>query len=129
MKVLVVYDACFSGSFMQALKEETETRVIIPSTDNDEVAYFLDLKQSFSGMLWDTLSGKTGMIGNLYNAWTLASNNMANYQEYYYRGQIGVKQDCANYGAGFEVMTSDGKNSFRMPLGTTINSTASLTPT
>lgn len=80
MKVLLAYDACFSGSFMQTLQEPDDTRVIITSTDNDEVAYFLDLKQSFSGVFWGTLSGKTGSQGNLYNAWNLASNNMANYQ-------------------------------------------------
>lgn len=80
IKVLLVYDACFSGSFVSNVRESDDTRVVITSVDDDEVAYFLDLKQSFSGVFWGTLSGKTGTKGNLYNAWTLASGNMANYQ-------------------------------------------------
>lgn len=80
IKVLFVYDACFSGSFVSKLREQMDTRIIITSVDDEEVAHFLDLKQSFSGVFWGTLSGKTGTRGNLYNAWSLASGNMAFHQ-------------------------------------------------
>jgi len=55
---------------------------------------------------------------------TDADNNTKNYQEYYYRGKVGVQQDCCNFGGGFEIMTSDGKGAaanggqFLFPLGT-----------
>ncbi len=86
-------------------------------------AYLLDFDNSAPNST-DTygleLQGKNGSLNYLLTAAVQndAGNNMADYQEYYYRGQIGVKQDCYNYGAGFEVMTSDGTNSFRIPLGT-----------
>ena len=41
-----------------------------------------------------------------------------NYRGHYYRAQIGVETDCCNFGAGVEVLTSDGVSSFRLPLGT-----------
>ena len=40
------------------------------------------------------------------------------YQEYYFRGKVGVKDDAYNYGVGGEIMTVDGVNSFQFPLGT-----------
>ncbi|MBT8037155.1 MAG: alginate export family protein [Verrucomicrobiae bacterium] len=86
-------------------------------------AYLLEFDNS-SANSTDTygleLQGEKGSLNYLLTAAVQndAGNNMADYQEYYYRGQIGVKQDVCHYGAGFEVMTSDGSNSFRMPLGT-----------
>jgi len=48
-----------------------------------------------------------------------AGNNQQDYTEYYLRGKVGVKNDIYNYGAGAEVMTSDGKGGrFQFPLGT-----------
>lgn len=71
------------------------------------------------------LQGKRSLSGesNLHYLLTAAvqtdaANNTADYKEYYYRGQVSVKQDCCEFGAGIEIMTSDGKNSFRFPLGT-----------
>lgn len=66
------------------------------------------------------LQGKNGNINYLFTAAVQsdAANNTADYQEYYYRAQVGLDQDCFNVGAGVEVMTSDGRNSFRFPVGT-----------
>ncbi|NWK55717.1 alginate export family protein [Verrucomicrobiaceae bacterium N1E253] len=48
-----------------------------------------------------------------------AGENTADYEEYYFRGQVGVKNDCLNYGLGAECMTSDGEGGrFLFPLGT-----------
>ncbi|MFK7910430.1 MAG: alginate export family protein [Akkermansiaceae bacterium] len=49
---------------------------------------------------------------------TDGSSNPANYNEFYYRAQLGVENDVVHYGAGVEVLTSDGVSSFRFPLGT-----------
>lgn len=86
-------------------------------------AYLLDFDNSAPNST-DTygleLQGKNSSINYLLTAATQsdAGNNPANYREYYYRGQISLKQDCCEFGAGIEVMTSNGTNSFRMPLGT-----------
>jgi hypothetical protein len=60
-KVIVIYDACFSGSFMQGLKATSgQQRILIFSADYDELAYFGargDL--SFSSFFWThNLKGK-----------------------------------------------------------------------
>ncbi len=48
-----------------------------------------------------------------------AGANPVDYQEYYFRGRVGVDRDICFYGLGFERMTSDaGAGRFRMPLGT-----------
>lgn len=47
-----------------------------------------------------------------------AGQNPADYREHYYRLQVGLEQDCCNYGVGAEVLTGDGMNSFLFPLGT-----------
>lgn len=66
------------------------------------------------------VQGNNGDINYLFTAaiQTDADNNTADYEEFYYRGQVSLKQECCEIGAGLEVMTSDGKNSFRFPLGT-----------
>lgn len=48
-----------------------------------------------------------------------AQDNPVDYQEYYLRGQVGVTNDIGHFGAGVELMTSDGAGGrFRFPLGT-----------
>ena len=89
-------------------------------------AYLLDFDQTGVGRGNSTdtygleLQGKNGKVNYLLTAAIQndGGSNPANYEEYYYRGQIGVKEDCFDYGAGVEVMTSDGTNRFIFPLGT-----------
>jgi len=89
-------------------------------------AYLLDFDQTGAGRANSTdtygleLQGKNGKVNYLLTAAIQndGGSNPANYEEYYYRGQIGVKEDSFEYGTGLEVMTSDGTNSFRFPLGT-----------
>ncbi|MGB0775339.1 MAG: alginate export family protein [Akkermansiaceae bacterium] len=48
-----------------------------------------------------------------------AGDNPTDYSEQYFRAQLGVTSDCCHYGAGAEIITSDGKGGrFRFPLGT-----------
>lgn len=48
-----------------------------------------------------------------------AGDNPVDYEEYYFRGQLKVSNDCYNYGIGAECMTSDGDGGrFLFPLGT-----------
>ena len=50
---------------------------------------------------------------------TDAGDNPRSYEEYYFRGKVGMKNDCYNYGAGAEIMTADGKGGrFVFPVGT-----------
>jgi len=50
---------------------------------------------------------------------TDAGDNLADYQEYYVRGRVGMENECINYGLGAECMTSDGEGGrFIFPLGT-----------
>jgi len=50
---------------------------------------------------------------------TDAGDNAADYEEYYFRGKVGVKNDLFNYGAGAEIMTANGKGGrFVFPVGT-----------
>ncbi len=61
-KVIVIYDACYSGSFLQAIKPDKayKKRILITSTDVNENAYFLSStgidndkgKLSFSFQFW-----------------------------------------------------------------------------
>lgn len=48
-----------------------------------------------------------------------AGDNPVDYEEYYFRGQLKVSNDCLNYGVGAECMTADGDGGrFLFPLGT-----------
>ena len=50
---------------------------------------------------------------------TDAGDNAESYEEYYFRGKLGVKSDLFNYGAGAEIMTADGDGGrFIFPVGT-----------
>jgi len=50
---------------------------------------------------------------------TDAGENTKDYEEYYFRGKVGVKNDLFNYGAGAEIMTADGNGGrFVFPVGT-----------
>lgn len=61
-KLVVVYDACFSGSFMQGLKATgSQRRILLFSADDDELAYFGSAGGlSFSSFFWaHSLKGKS----------------------------------------------------------------------
>jgi hypothetical protein len=52
-------------------------------------------------------------------AQTDAGNNTRDYEEYYFRGKVGLKNEAFNYGAGTEIMTADGNGGrFVFPVGT-----------
>lgn len=92
-------------------------------------AYLLDFKMSSPANSSDTygleLAGKRELASGNTLTYLLtaaiqqdAGRNAAHYTEHYYRAQAGLENDCYNAGVGVEVLTSDGTNSFRMPLGT-----------
>ncbi|MCU7835397.1 MAG: hypothetical protein KZQ83_09090 [gamma proteobacterium symbiont of Taylorina sp.] len=85
VKVILIYDACFSGSFMQGLKATTgQQRILIFSSAKDELAYFGahgDL--SFSNFFWThILKGKS--IRDVFRSSQIgirsATNNVQNPQ-------------------------------------------------
>ncbi len=89
-------------------------------------AYLLDFDETGVGRAnsSDTygleLQGENNKVNYLLTAAIQndGGSNPSNYEECYYSGQISVKEDSCELGAGIEVMTSNGKNSFRFPLGT-----------
>ncbi len=92
-------------------------------------AYLLDFKMSSAANSSNTygleLQGKRELNSGNKLAYLVtvatqedAASNAMNYREYYYRAQAGIERDAYDYGVGTEVFTSDGKSSFRIPLGT-----------
>ena len=69
-KVIVIYDACHSGSFLPALTAPPGSeRIVITSSDSDEAAYFNTQGSiSFSSYFWTHIFNGT----NMYNAFDLA---------------------------------------------------------
>ena len=57
-KVIVIYDACKSGSFLDDLSEivENRTRIVITSTNSDENSNFTYNALSFSSFFWSQIS-------------------------------------------------------------------------
>lgn len=92
-------------------------------------AYLLDFDNAAS-MSTDTygleMEGDTGVFADSKLNYLVtaaiqndAGDNQADYEEYYFRGRLGVKNDRLNYGVGAECMTSDGDGGrFVFPLGT-----------
>lgn len=92
-------------------------------------AYLLDFEMSSAVNSSDTygveLQGKRELSGGNHLTYLLtaatqtdAGKNPRDYKEYYYRAQVGLQGECCDVGAGVEVLTSDGTNSFQFPLGT-----------
>ena len=52
LKITIIYDACYSGSFIKALSNANRT--ILTSTQSDNLAYFQDAI-SFSRLLWNEI--------------------------------------------------------------------------
>jgi hypothetical protein len=80
-KVILVYDACRSGSFISRLTPPSgKTRLTLTSSSPDQTAYFLSNNHSFSSHFWSTFSGKTGNKAIMTEAFARATANMAPYQ-------------------------------------------------
>ena len=80
-KVILVYDACNSGSFIARLTPPPgKTRLTLTSSTPDQVAYFLDTDHSFSSHFWSTFSGKSGNKAVMTEALNRAATTMATYQ-------------------------------------------------
>ena len=80
-KVILVYDACNSGSFIARLTPPSDKkRFILTSSTPDQVAYFLNLNHSFSSHFWSTFSGKSGDKTVMTDALDRAATEMASYQ-------------------------------------------------
>jgi hypothetical protein len=77
-KVILIYDACQSGSFLPILKApENKKRIVLTSAETDEKAWFIrDGVLSFSYQFWASVFLK----GNLYDAFIDAKNMMQNEQ-------------------------------------------------
>jgi hypothetical protein len=77
-KVLFIYDACYSGSFVSRLIPPAgKERVVITSTLSDQRAWFLmDGALSFSYQFWASIF----MNANLYVSWVTAGSMMKNDQ-------------------------------------------------
>jgi hypothetical protein len=76
-KVIVVYDACRSGSFLPMEPPDGKERIVITSSLKDEKAWHLnDGILSFSYQFWAAVFGK----GYLYDAFLAASDIMAENQ-------------------------------------------------
>ncbi|MGE0083822.1 MAG: DUF1566 domain-containing protein [Desulfococcaceae bacterium] len=74
-KVIVIYDACQSGSFLSPLAGEN--RILITSADSDERAWFLDDGElSFSFRLFDSLFHNADLI----ESFKTAKNNTGSVQ-------------------------------------------------
>ncbi|MBF0537892.1 MAG: 6-bladed beta-propeller [Nitrospirae bacterium] len=76
-KVIVVYDACRSGSFMEALTSPVDgKRLFIASTSASEEAYFISTSNiSFSRFFWNSI-----VNGNsIYNAYAEAEDGMGRF--------------------------------------------------
>lgn len=74
-KVILIIDACYSGSFIRSLNENTDRqRIIITSTMPDQLAFFKQNSSlSFSFFFWtNIIFGK-----NLYDSFEQAKNAMA----------------------------------------------------
>jgi sugar lactone lactonase YvrE len=62
MRVIIIYDACESGSFLAELASTVYDRIFIASTSQDQQAYFTSMGQiSFSYFFW----------GNIFNGMSL----------------------------------------------------------
>jgi hypothetical protein len=62
-KIIVIYDACRSGSFLAALS--APNRVLLTGTSSDEPAWFLnDGEISFSWFFWDSIFSQAGVIAS-----------------------------------------------------------------
>ncbi|KPA14870.1 Peptidase C13, legumain [Candidatus Magnetomorum sp. HK-1] len=84
-KIVFIYDACKSGSFLPGLKPPSgKKRIVITSTDHNENAHFVSKGTvSFSLYFWNQiLNGST-----VYDAFNIASQAMA-YPYLYQTGQI-----------------------------------------
>jgi len=80
-KVIVVYDACRSGSFISRLTPPAgKIRLTLTSSTPDQTAYFLSNNHSFSSHFWSTFSGKSGNKAIMTEALNRAASNMASYQ-------------------------------------------------
>ncbi len=85
-RVLIIYDACQSGSFLPVLSDTTYDRIFISSASHDEQAYFTAQGQlSFSYLFW----------GNIFNGMSLydAFLNVKNAVAYTYNQTPQVNSD------------------------------------
>ena len=72
-RLIVVYDACESGSFLSALASSSGKRIVITSTSPGEEAYFVNSGSvSFSNFFWTHIFN--GL--DLFNAFSLANKAM-----------------------------------------------------
>jgi uncharacterized protein DUF1566/peptidase C13-like protein/HYDIN/CFA65/VesB family protein/Ser-Thr-rich glycosyl-phosphatidyl-inositol-anchored membrane family protein len=70
VRVIMIYDACYSGSFLPVLKATGEQdRVLISSAGDDERAYFVsDGVVSFSWYFWSLIDSGETILGAFSNA-------------------------------------------------------------
>jgi len=73
MRVILIYDACQSGSFVEKLKNPLYERIILTSASNDQSALFADNgRLSFSETFWNSVVNS----GMLYRSFNNAKGNM-----------------------------------------------------
>jgi hypothetical protein len=100
--IIVIYDAPYASDYLSGLiPVDNRDRILISSTSNEKVYYFMDGSLSFSRYFWNMISnGET-----LYNSYFDAYNAV---QTICYRRQrpqiIHGKQLSQRYGLGFAIM-------------------------
>jgi hypothetical protein len=100
--IIVIYDAPYASDYLSGLiPVDNRNRILISSTSNEKVYYFMDGSLSFSRYFWNMISnGET-----LYNSYFDAYNAV---QTICYRRQrpqiIHGKQLSQRYGLGFAIM-------------------------
>ncbi len=73
-QVVLIYDACQSGSFIKELSSPMNKRILVSSAGEDEAAIFADQGTvSFSHFFWSRLAGGD----SFYDAFTHAENSIA----------------------------------------------------
>ncbi len=80
-KVILVYDACRSGSFLFKMAPPPgKTRIVLTSSAAGQAAYFLSPRHSFSSHFWSTFTGRAGDKAILTDAFNNGAAGMASYQ-------------------------------------------------
>ena len=73
-QVVLIYDACQSGSFIKELSSPMNKRILVSSAGEDEAAIFADQGTvSFSHFFWSRIAGGD----SFYDAFTNAENSIA----------------------------------------------------
>ena len=86
-KVILVFDACRSGSFIPRVvppqvipPADEKVRITLTSSTPGQASYFLSEKHSFSSHFWSSFSGKSGNKAIPSEAFKRAAETMASYQ-------------------------------------------------